>query len=483
MNKTVILALQIMMLAAAHSCRPAPDKPAFPAMVTGRVTALGESLEGVVVTDGRHCALTDGQGRYSLLTDENFVYVSTPKGYVPRCESTVPCFYLEIERGRCSGYDFSLLPNPKDDTRHIFLVEADVQCGSAAHWELYSEVYSDYREFVSQNYSGADVFGVNCGDIGWDNCREFYPYYMSVVADMDIPVYRCIGNHDMDYSERTHEHSHATFEKCFGPDHFSFTRGDAHYVFLNNCFYIGREYFYMGYLDEKTLSWLQEDLSYVKEGSLLFIICHIPMRLSDERAVFGYTQQSWSDQTVNSDALLRIINSYDAHIISGHMHWNRNNSYAPNIVEHNTASMCGIWWEGELCLDGSPRGYGVYEVDGSDVKWFYKSAGYDPSYQFRACPAGSVADFPQDFVVNVWNHDREWKVEWLENGVLMGPMLPFEGIDPAVRELCDARAGQMPSWIQPCPTKHLFRASPVNPQAEIDIKVTDRFGNVYTQPL
>ncbi len=28
-------------------------------------------------------------------------------------------------------------------------------------------------------------------------------------------------------------------------------------------FYVGREYFYIGYVDETTFKWLEEDLSYV----------------------------------------------------------------------------------------------------------------------------------------------------------------------------------------------------------------------------
>ncbi|MCS2304176.1 calcineurin-like phosphoesterase C-terminal domain-containing protein, partial [Bacteroides ovatus] len=36
--------------------------------------------------------------------------------------------------------------------------------------------------------------------------------------------------------------------------------------------------------------------------------------------------------------------------------------------------MC-TWWKADICLDGTPRGCGIYEVNDNDVKWYYKSSG------------------------------------------------------------------------------------------------------------
>ncbi len=37
-----------------------------------------------------------------------------------------------------------------------------------------------------------------------------------------------------------------------------FNKGNAHYIVVDNNFFIGRDYFYMGYLDEKTFAWLDQ---------------------------------------------------------------------------------------------------------------------------------------------------------------------------------------------------------------------------------
>jgi len=38
-------------------------------------------------------------------------------------------------------------------------------------------------------------------------------------------------------------------------------------------------------------------------------------------------------------------------------------------------------------------------------------------------------------------------------------------------------------WISPVLTEHLFHATPRNKNAKIEVKVTDRFGNVYTEAV
>ena len=59
----------------------------------------------------------------------------------------------------------------------------------------------------------------------------------------------------MTYGGRTFEQSYSTFEDYFGPVYYSFNKGKAHYIVLDNCFYVNRNYQYIGYIDERTFSW------------------------------------------------------------------------------------------------------------------------------------------------------------------------------------------------------------------------------------
>ena len=174
---------------------------------------------------------------------------------------------------------------------------------------------------------------------------------------------------------------------------------------------------------------------------------------------------------------------YDAHIFSGHTHYNWNVVFNDKLMEHNTAAVCGTFWKADICTDGTPSGYGIYEVNGNKVTWSYKSAGFPIDHQFRGYPVGSSEEYPQDIIANVWNWDELWKVEWYENGKCMGEMQRFEGYDPEAKIICSDKERVEYDWIMPIKTEHLFKATPQNKNAVIEIVVTDRFGHIYKQNI
>lgn len=451
-------------------------------MIKGTVTCDGKGIANVVVTDGLRCVTTDKNGIYNLpnLGNTRFVYITTPAGYLTDCEQTIPRFYQEIDLKKTNEYNFRLKKNPKDDSKHLFVLEADVQAGLKEHWELYAPIVDDYKQLIDQ-HSDRDVFGLNCGDIFWDTPATFFSPYIEKAKKLDIPIYRAIGNHDIDCNGATHETSCLTFEGYFGPTHYSFNKGNAHYIVINNNFYVGREYFYIGYVDETTFNWLKEDLSYVPKGTLVFLMTHIPTRITEQKRPFNYNYAMLAGETINAEAIHQLLDAYETHFLTGHLHSNSNIIFNDLQMEHNTAAVCGIWWHADVCIDGTPQGYGVYEVDGNQVRWYYKSAGHPKGYQFRSYAAGTSKEFPKDIIANVWNWDKNWKVEWLENGKVMGTMTQYTGVDPYAHQVCTDKKRTMQSWISAASTGHLFRATPRNPKAKIEVRVTDRFGKVYQQ--
>ncbi|MDE6801500.1 MAG: hypothetical protein K2J06_01890, partial [Muribaculaceae bacterium] len=64
----------------------------------GRVNSPDGPLTGVTVSDGFTCTLTDDAGQFVIDADPdaNFVYVSTPAGYLPPVDSLChPHFYIQ----------------------------------------------------------------------------------------------------------------------------------------------------------------------------------------------------------------------------------------------------------------------------------------------------------------------------------------------------------------------------------------------------
>lgn len=446
--------------------------------IWGKVYCDGKAVPGVVVTDGFSCVLTDDNGSYNLNLDKGarFVYLSVPSGYISNNENSIPKFYHRTVNGVKNVYDFCLYRNPKNDLNHSFFVQADVQLTSKDDLNQYETFLRDLLPYMESTSFGQDVFGIDCGDMVGDS-PFLFPEYIRTTSVLNMPIYRTIGNHDMTYGGRTFEYSYSTFEDYFGPIYYSFNKGKAHYIVLDNCFYVNRDYQYIGYIDEKTLSWIQKDLSFVSKGSLVFIIMHIP---SSSTKILRYNSLL-QDETSNASSLYQVLKDYNAHIITGHTHFNLNVCFNDSLMEHNTAAVCGTWWKSDICVDGTPSGYGVYRVIGDSLKWCYKCVGHLDDYQFKIYPVGSADEYPSDIIVNVWNWDEMWKVEWYENGELKGEMKRYIGYDPEAKRVCLDKKKVLYDWIVPAKTGHLFHITPAKGINNIEVRVTDRFGNIYSQ--
>lgn len=79
-------------------------------VITGQVKCQGRGVANVVVTNGFDCVSTDVAGKYTIPyhRDARFVYVTTPAGYLPQRDGSLPLFYQRITKGT-SVYDFSLV--------------------------------------------------------------------------------------------------------------------------------------------------------------------------------------------------------------------------------------------------------------------------------------------------------------------------------------------------------------------------------------
>ncbi len=450
-------------------------------LVQGSVSAGGKGLSGVVVSDGYSCCVTDAKGNYhfEVNDDARFVFVSTPSAYAVACiEATVPQFYHRIDRSHPdAAYDFTLIPIKGQADRFVFLAQADVQVTAGKELTKgYAADVRDMRQLANGlSRDGRSVFFIDLGDIV-GNAQWLYPQYLQTISPLNMPVFRAVGNHDMEMPpSRTYEGSTKTFERFFGPVNYSFNRGRAHFIILDDCFCTGRDYQYIGYIPEQTFRWLEQDLSHVRKGSLVFVAMHIPCSPTD-KLVYN---QSDMEYVSNAAALWETLRGYQVHFLSGHTHWNQNLQYTDSIMEHNTAAVCGIWWKAGMCMDGTPRGCGVYEVDGDSLTWYYHSFGHSRDYQMRVYRPGAIKEYPHDIVANVWNYDTKWKVEWLEDGKVMGQMTQFTDFDPEAAAICADKEKVEYDWISPAKTTHLFHATPKNAAARITVRVTDRFGHIY----
>lgn len=286
----------------------------------------------------------------------------------------------------------------------------------------------------------------------------------------------------MDLYVRTDELSDRRYNEAFGPSWYSFNRGKAHYVVLDNVFYYGVGYNYIGYLNERQLRWLEQDLALVPKGSPVFVSMHIPA-YTNEKQLYNLPKDEPGNITLNRKHFYKLLQPYRAHLLLGHAHTNENLE-EDGVLLHIHGAVCGAWWLSDLCHDGTPMGYGVYEVRGDSVSWYYKSIGHPAEHQLRVFAPGSDSTRPGQLVANVWNWDSAWKVEWLADGQPQGPMTAGIGVDPeTVRRYGKADRTGLYDWVTPGRSAHLFYATPPPGVRTITVQATDRFGKTYREEL
>ena len=468
MKKTATILITAIMAGSISSAKD----------ISGRVLCEGKGVAGVVVSDGTGTVITDVDGKYTIDTDEDatFVFISTPAGYSSPVKDNTVDFFLPVSE-KNDGYDFLLSRKKSDDRRHNLVVISDQQVYDSTEFPLLEAAAEDIAGTVRESLP-VETVGICCGDIvSFDH--PLYGKINRIMNRSGVTFRNIPGNHDMKNWGRSHETSTAEFEKVYGPAYYSFNVGDIHYVMLNDNFFIGRDYFYIGYLDEKQLRWLEQDLSYIPEGTTVFVALHIPTTLSPkDRERFDYSEIS--TRLANKKALYDILSPYNAQIISGHMHTSTNQIVGPGIFEHNIAALSGAWWCGTICTDGTPAGYKVFRISGNSITWKYKSTGYGTDFQMKVYSPDDYTELGGYVVANVWDYDPQWKVEYFENGIKICDMEQFEGTDPQAVTAYSDRSRLKHSYVYPTKTQHLFRAKPECPGSPAEVRVTDRFGNTYS---
>jgi 3',5'-cyclic AMP phosphodiesterase CpdA len=449
-----------------------------PIRIRGRVTADGRPVVRAAVSDGITVVTTDRDGRYELLADPMMpaVFVSTPAGCaLPVSGHGTLQQHVPLNGRAEQRADFALRSDPHPEAVHGFVALSDPQMldaddMAAFHATTVPAVIETVREFGS-----IPVFGVAVGDILYDHL-EWYSEYERAVSRIGIPFAQVVGNHDLDLPSDTDAASTRTFCRHFGPERYSFNRGEVHYVVLDDVLWHGRGY--IGHLDAGQLNWLKQDLALVEPGTTVVVFLHMPASSTTPERLGATTTDNW--RLTNAGALWRLLEPYRAHLISGHTHEQEHTIRNDRCHEHNLATSCGAWWTGPVCWDGTPRGYGVYHVQGSELRWRYQATGLPATNQMTVYPLGSEPTAPGEIVANVWNWDPDWTVTWYEGADRRGPMSRRRGRDPlAVQLYAGADLPAKHRWVEPILTDHLFYAPARVDHAAIVVEAIDRFGQRF----
>ena len=192
--------------------------------IKGKVIANRKGVAGVAISDGFSVVITNSKGEYIINPHQNAIQIcmSTPSGYEFKATYNIAEQYEML--GSRNQYDFELVRLKKNDDKHNFIIWADPQVKNKKDVQQMMETaVPDVQKEIATMGPDALVHGICVGDIVWDN-HALFPDYNAAVAQMGIPFFQALGNHDMDYRQGGDDTSDMTFKEVYGPTYYSFNR-------------------------------------------------------------------------------------------------------------------------------------------------------------------------------------------------------------------------------------------------------------------
>ena len=449
--------------------------------VNGKVTSGQEKLSNVIVTDGFKFTKTkkNGEFKMNLADSAKFVYIVTPSGYAGDWSDGAPKFYQKIDER--DSYTFDLIKTGDPSDRYNIIAVGDPQPSKDRHCDEFDgEPLDDLCKTVS-SLEGPSV-GLVLGDVCFNKYHLMARWKQSIVRT-GIPFYAVPGNHDHVHEIDTDRKSTEVYTEYFGPENYAFFIGKELVIMLDNIIhgFRSRHKYTEGYSDEQ-LAWVKALMKLVPKNVEIYVGQHSP---TNGRAYLSGGKET--DLILKGREFLSLFGDRNVHIISGHNHINMNFKYAPNIVEHNVAAICGTWWDAYHCKDGTPRGYKVYTKKDGILTWYYKSVGKDKDFQYEIFRPGETKKNPESVVVNLWDYDRNWSVLWFEDGVHKGAMKRVKEYNPlhtAEVEATFAKKGKpVTNWKLTTKSNHYFAAKPSDGAKKITIIISNPFGKEWVENI
>lgn len=507
--------------------------------VYGVVSTADGPVPGVVVSDGVEVTLTNEQGIYQLQSDKEwgYVFISVPAGYEVPAEGVLPQFYkmMKGDASTAERVDFSLTAvDGQDDYKVLVLGDMHLanRTGDLKQFMEFTSDLNAYRALHQQEKMYAIALGDMTWDLYWYSNSYALPEYLNTINSQvkGLQIFHTIGNHDYDYKATNDRDAESRFMDYIAPTYYSFNLGKVHYVVLDDidCSnYDGttsRDY--EKRVSAGQLSWLAKDLSHVDKSVPLVVVMHAQVFYPSQTDGFKVDHD-----VLNTTQLLNVLDGYKVHFITGHTHMNYN--VTPDdavtggreVYEHNTGAICGSWWWSgyltpgvHLSPDGTPGGYAIWSVNGTDMEWMYKATGWTEDYQFRSYDLNNVhfslADVPQmpagvpasvkkeymkyvdaypenqdnEVLINVWNWNPRWTLKVTdENGNTLTPEEvwaydPLHVAAMSVKRFNSSTLTSTPSFITE-KFPHFFKVKAADADVDLTITVCDEFGHQWTENM
>ena len=513
-------------------------KPDAGTTVYGIVSSAGVGVENVVVSDGAEVTVTNEKGIYQLKSAKKwgYVFISVPSGYEVPSVGVLPQFHRALKNSAdvVERADFKLEKVDGQDSYKIFMLGDMHLANRTGDLGQFAQFTSDLTDYMTR-HKGEKMYALTLGDMTWDlywySNSYYFPQYLNTVNSQikNLQIFHTMGNHDNDFQTRSDYDAAVKYVDQICPTYYSFNIGKVHYVVMDDIdcsSYDGStSRNYVKSLSAEQLDWLAKDLSYVAKTTPVVVAMHAQ--------VFYPTTSGFKidHDPVNTQRLFDILDGYTVRFVTGHTHKLFNvTPDAPivdghNFREYNSGSVCASWWwSGNLTpgihigTDGTPGGYGIWDVTGTDFQCLYKSTGWPDEYQFRSYDLNNVhfsmADVPlmpsdisasvknaymqyvnaypqnndNEVLINIWNWNSDWTLSVVDENRKTLPYTEVWAYDPlhiaalSVKRFNNAGLKSTPSFITDKFT-HFFKVKADDADTDLVITVKDEFGNEWTENM
>lgn len=513
-------------------------KPDAGTTVYGIVSSAGVGVENVVVSDGAEVTVTNEKGIYQLKSAKKwgYVFISVPSGYEVPSVGVLPQFHRALKNSAdvVERADFKLEKVDGQDSYKIFMLGDMHLANRTGDLGQFAQFTSDLTDYMTR-HKGEKMYALTLGDMTWDlywySNSYYFPQYLNTVNSQikNLQIFHTMGNHDNDFQTRSDYDAAVKYVDQICPTYYSFNIGKVHYVVMDDIdcsSYDGStSRNYVKSLSAEQLDWLAKDLSHVAKTTPVVVAMHAQ--------VFYPTTSGFKidHDPVNTQRLFDILDGYTVRFVTGHTHKLFNvTPDAPivdghNFREYNSGSVCASWWwSGNLTpgihigTDGTPGGYGIWDVTGTDFQCLYKSTGWPEEYQFRSYDLNNVhfsmADVPlmpsdisasvknaymqyvnaypqnndNEVLINIWNWNSDWTLSVVDENRKTLPYTEVWAYDPlhiaalSVKRFNNAGLKSTPSFITDKFT-HFFKVKADDADTDLVITVKDKFGNEWTENM
>ena len=510
-------------------------EPSAGTTVFGLVSSEEGPVANVVVSDGTEVTVTDDKGIYELKSAKKwgYVFISVPSGYEVAAEGVFPQFYQTLKGAAdvVEQKDFKLTKVDGQDRYKLFLLGDMHLANRTNDAAQFTQFTTDLNAYMAQ-HSGQKMYALTLGDMTWDlywyKNNYALPQYRETINRQvkNLQIYHTMGNHDNDFMTTSDYDAAVKYVDCIGPTFYSFNIGQVHYVVMDNIdcsAYDGTDSRnYVKKLSNEQLKWLAKDLAYVDKSTPLIVAMHAQIYKPTS------TGFAFDHDSANTEALLAALDGYEVHFVTGHTHKVYNITPDDDVVkgrdihEHNSGAICASWWwSGNLTpgvhvsIDGAPGGYAIWDIDGTDFAWLYKSTGWPEEYQFRSYDLNNVSfsmdDVPNipsnvliqlaykkyvnaypensdnEVLIKIWNWNSNWELSVVERGKTL-EYTPVWAYDPlhiaalSVPRFNNSGITSTPSFVTESAT-NFFKVKADDADVDLTITVKDEFGHTWTEEM